>query len=453
MFGLMRAKTCGLSDEQKLRRRLHYCGTCKTIGAVYGQKARLLLNHDTVFLAEILTALGGDKFDSWQRAFHSYNCLTLPQDEMPLALEFAATANIVLTEFKIKDHIADEQKSSWRIADKTFFKAFQKAARKLESLEFPIEKLRQNLAEQTSRENNLNGKTEDEILEFLAQPTANATALFFAEGAKIAGCETNQQTMFALGFAFGKLVYLLDAFEDYEKDFRKNQFNAFRAAFAVQENKLSSTERRKAIEKLKSGENEIIENLDKLPIESELKQLFRRRLESNLQSKLKNDLPVLSTKKVCVPKKSLTISQRWKNSKQLARELTTNSFQSFSWKQSWQYLPAFAIVALVAFIAPQEAAKAKSPQDCAGMFFNLMFIGSLIGAVLSIPIKMAANLPPNVIGEAAEKIEKKRRQGWCAGCSCGDCCDCGECCGEGCCDCGCDGCCCGDCGDCCNCDC
>lgn len=40
MFGLM-----------KRGPRLPYCGTCKTLGALYGQQARLLLNHNVAFLA------------------------------------------------------------------------------------------------------------------------------------------------------------------------------------------------------------------------------------------------------------------------------------------------------------------------------------------------------------------------------------------------------------------
>ncbi len=43
MFGLMKRPP-----------REPYCGTCKTMGERYGQKTRLLLNHDTVFLAELL---------------------------------------------------------------------------------------------------------------------------------------------------------------------------------------------------------------------------------------------------------------------------------------------------------------------------------------------------------------------------------------------------------------
>jgi uncharacterized protein DUF5685 len=57
MYGLMRARHCGQSIEQSERHRFHYCGTCKTMGRLYGQRSRILLNHDAVFLAELLTLL------------------------------------------------------------------------------------------------------------------------------------------------------------------------------------------------------------------------------------------------------------------------------------------------------------------------------------------------------------------------------------------------------------
>ncbi|MGH9764653.1 MAG: DUF5685 family protein, partial [Blastocatellia bacterium] len=99
MFGLMKTRMCHLEGDAKLRRRLHYCGTCKTIGRMYGQKSRFLLNHDTVFLAELLSTLSGDseRMQSWNSAYQSYNCLSLPRqdDDIPLPLEIAATATLV----------------------------------------------------------------------------------------------------------------------------------------------------------------------------------------------------------------------------------------------------------------------------------------------------------------------------------------------------------------------
>ncbi|HEU0176708.1 MAG TPA: DUF5685 family protein [Blastocatellia bacterium] len=57
---------------------------------------------------------------------------------------------------------------------------------------------------------------------------------FFAHGARAVGRPEAPDVVDAmrrLGYDFGKLVYLLDAFEDYEKDWREGEFNALRAAF------------------------------------------------------------------------------------------------------------------------------------------------------------------------------------------------------------------------------
>src|SRR5262249_6482998 len=103
MYGLMRARHCGQSVEQNEHHQFHYCGTCKTIGRLYGQLSRLLLNHDTVFLAELLALLAEESaLENSDNAYLSYNCLSLPKSEdvIPLPLQLAAAANILLTEFK-----------------------------------------------------------------------------------------------------------------------------------------------------------------------------------------------------------------------------------------------------------------------------------------------------------------------------------------------------------------
>src|SRR5438132_460279 len=81
-------------------RRVHYCGTCKTMGSLYGQRSRVLLNFDAVFLAELLTALSSGPGGSpeWSGAYRSYNCFSLPKtaEEMPPGMQVAAAATIVL---------------------------------------------------------------------------------------------------------------------------------------------------------------------------------------------------------------------------------------------------------------------------------------------------------------------------------------------------------------------
>ena len=73
-----------------------------------------------------------------------------------------------------------------------------------------------------------------ETLEYVAEPTATVTGLTFEHAAAAVGATTEaQQTMYQLGFAFGNLVYVLDALDDYEEDLTGGEFNALQSAFRL----------------------------------------------------------------------------------------------------------------------------------------------------------------------------------------------------------------------------
>lgn len=449
MFGLMRAKKCGMTDEEKHFRRLQYCGTCKTAGSLYGQKSRFLLNHDTVFLAEILTSLSGENVRDWQKSYQSFNCLNLPKAEMPLALQFAATTNVILTAFKLKDHISDEGKTRYKFAYKTFSKEFEKAEKLLRSWQFPLDGVKAILQAQDEREAKITAKNAGEILENLAEPTALTTAIFFSEGVKLVGRSDVKKTAYKIGFAFGKLIYLVDAFEDFEKDFSKKRFNAIRAAYKLRQGKLNAETRRKIASILRALESEIAFGIEKLPIDENQKRLFVSRLESNLQRKLKTNLPIVQEKKVCKPKAKQTFSQRWQAAGVKARNLT----RDFSWQMPLVFLFVFAF----ALVAPAQSREAKSARECFDLSFNLMFLGAVFGSVLAFPKTIWQNP-----GEEKRKARQATAdggggsdvdtEGCCDACDC-CCCGCDECGWGGCCD-NCDCCsgCCDGC-DCCSCDC
>ena len=431
MFGLMKAKKCGMSDAEKHFRRLNYCGTCKTMGSLYGQKSRLLLNHDTVFLAEILAAAGGENVSGWQKSYQSYNCLSLPKAEMPLSLQFAATTNIILTEFKLADHIADEKKRRYKLARKAFSKEFQTAEKILTAWSFPLDEVKEILESQSLRE------TAESSLDDPAFPTAQTTAIFFREGVKKIGKNELGKLAFEIGFNFGKLVYLLDAFEDYEKDFRAKQFNAFRAAFGLTGEKLTADAKRRISAVLHGVESEISAKIRELPIAEDQKTLFVSRLSQNLQRKLKTALPVLKTAKVCAVKPKQTFKQRWQNASEKARNLARN--------YSWQMPLVFLFVFAFAIVAPAQSREARSARECFDLSFNLMFLGAIAGSVLAFPKTVFLQHFPEE--PTSEKIKKKSE--WCdcecCCCECGSCCDgcdcCSGCCDNcdcGCCDCSCD---------------
>jgi len=303
MFGLMKSRLCAHSEEQKNRRRLHYCGTCKTMGSLYGQKSRLLLNFDTVFLGELLTALSRDsKVEEWNKSYQSYNCLNLPQsaDAMPLSLQVAATATLVLTEFKVLDQITDSRRMKWRLAQRVFSPSFQSASAKLKEWGFPVETLRECLRTQESREASARRVSDpDSILDSLAFPTATATGLFFGHGARIVAAgddlsTLNSQLSTDIGRSFGELVYLLDAFEDYEKDSRRRSFNALRAAYGIEDKKLPKACRDRIIARMRVLASRIESGLKSLPIPAAQAAQFAARLNSNLSAKFGIALPMSS---------------------------------------------------------------------------------------------------------------------------------------------------------------
>ena len=209
MFGLMRRAP-----------RLPYCGTCKTLGAVYGQRTRMLLNHDAVFLAELMMEASPEP--EWSPAYRSFNCLSLPKrgEPLPIALDFAAAATVVLAHFKIADHVEDTGRRHWRWAARFLSPSYRRASARLRVWDFPVDQAEAELATQSRRER------EAESLAHVAAPTALVTALFCAHGARLTGGDIAQFER--IGERFGYLIYVLDAFEDRERDARSGAFNPLR---------------------------------------------------------------------------------------------------------------------------------------------------------------------------------------------------------------------------------
>jgi uncharacterized protein DUF5685 len=452
MYGLMRARHCGQGVEQGERHRLHYCGTCKTMGRLYGQRSRLLLNHDAVFLAELLTLLSAES-SPWNadKAYLSYNCLSLPgsEDRMPRALQLAAAANILLTEFKVTDRIKDGGLVRWRLVQRFFSGGFRRATAMLRRLDFPVDELRRLQDRQDEREANPNSPRRNPAasLRRLASPTAAATAMFFAHGARAVGrpeAPDVAPAMRRLGYDFGRLVYLLDAFEDYEEDWRRGEFNALRAAFGWATESLTAEQRRQAVEGLLELRRRIVNRISTLPIPESYARLFSDRLDNSLSRKTGRSLTVLNFEAQSCRTRGLTPSTRWKNAVSFAKRMMSQEGRVCS-KGSWlkTYL-AFVSALAVVFLVPSAASKLKTWQDCWGLGFNLMFLSALPGAVLAVVTSitdpaMNDRRKRSAIERACDCVDSCRDN--CRDC-CGDCCVdcCGECCGEGC-GCGCEACC------------
>jgi hypothetical protein len=293
--------------------------------------------------------------------------------------------------------------------------------------------------------------------------------MFFAHGAR--GISKPEgpvgpvvvDTMRRLGYDFGRLVYLLDAFEDYEKDWRQGEFNALRAAFGWTTERLTAEQRRQAAERLLEIRRRIVNRISTLPIPESYAKIFSERLNYNLSRKIGKSPPVINVEAHSCGKRDLTLPARWKNAVSFARRMMNQEELACS-KGAWlkAYL-AFASALAVVFLVPSAASRLKTWQDCLSQGFNLMFLSALPGAILAVvtPISNPAMNGPRKksVSERASDCFDGCRD--CCGDCCGDCCAEGsvECCGEGC-KCGCEWCgsnchcnCCDGCCDGCSCDC
>src|SRR5579862_4272301 len=296
MFGLMRPARCHQkAPDARLRRRLHYCGTCKSIGKLYGHRFRFLLNHDTVFLAEMLSVWTGEdaSLREWDAALQSRNCLRTPE-HTPFCLEYSATATLVLGDFKLLDHAEDSTNRFWRWLYRRCSPQFREASERLDKWGFPVAELRGILGSQQTRERR--AWTADDPparrMDFLAEPTARATALFFQFGARLAG--RPEDAAAEMGFAFGTLVYALDALDDYDKDARDGSFNAIRACLPDAGKSISRPQRQFAVEYAKQAAVVMESAIGKIDLPPEVRDEFSRRLNSALARKTGTALVVLN---------------------------------------------------------------------------------------------------------------------------------------------------------------
>ncbi len=420
MFGLLRfRKNCSRNDAWK-QWRLHYCGTCKTMGKTYGQASRMLLNHDTVYLAEVLTALDPKPIE-WDAPFRSFNCFALPEKESPAALRFAAAATVALAEYKLRDQVEDSRQSPklrmWRMAKRWWSPRFRRAVRELQSLGFDAAALDRALTSQQQIEYTATASLED-----LAKPTATAVSLFFAHGASIVGRRELGPQMAEFGASLGTLVYLLDAFEDQARDTRNREFNALSSLGLTRQDAIAELDR------LVARAIETLRGIDLGPSAA-----FASRLRANLDPRLGRSLTGVCCAPSSAPKPRWTWTARWGAAWDRAESLAEG--------RKW---PVLAAVAVSVFVFPEHAKSAESAGECMSLGANLMALGSIFAVAIGRKKKIAAAAGAVAAGDAAAS----GGGGWgcgnccsssvCDGCDC--CCDCGDCCSS-----------CGECGGCCDC--
>lgn len=217
MFGYVKVA----KDELKVREynvyKSYYCGLCKTLKSEYGYLSRFGLNYDSVFLALLLSSVTNDDYDCKKEI-----CIAHPTKKTPImvknhSLIYSAAVMMILALLKLEDDIRDEKSIKAAITYCLLIGAKRKVKKRYGEL---YSVCREQINKLSNLENNM-CKNIDELSDCFA----NLLKILFAPD--YIKNESVSRILSHMGYMLGRFIYILDAYEDMEKDKKKNSFNPF----------------------------------------------------------------------------------------------------------------------------------------------------------------------------------------------------------------------------------
>lgn len=213
MFGYIYVNQKDLSEESKKQYLAYYCGLCQVLKKSSGVKGQILLNYDMTFLIILLTGLY-----ELQNREKMFVCPLHPGKKklayINEASVYASDMNVLLSYYNLVDDWEDDHSLPKYMISQMLKKDYRRIARKYPRQAQAVETYVRHL-------DMLERKKEDNI-DAISGLTGEMLGEIFAWKDDIWAEELH-----CLGFYMGKFIYLMDAYEDLEKDVRKNEYNPF----------------------------------------------------------------------------------------------------------------------------------------------------------------------------------------------------------------------------------
>ncbi len=220
MFGYVRPDMPYLYLKDQTLYEALYCGVCKGIGQVCGQRARLGLTYDIAFLSALLHNLLGQDVKVEKQHCLTHCIRTKQMAEVDELTKKLGALNTELAYYKCVDDVEDGDKGG--IKKLAFTRGHKRAEKAYPEL---CAIVRKGIEEQAAIE-----KACTDSIDRAADPSATMMARlseYFLEDKK-------SEDAYALFYDVGKWVYLIDALDDYDKDVKKNAYNPLRLAYGAE---------------------------------------------------------------------------------------------------------------------------------------------------------------------------------------------------------------------------
>ena len=211
MFGYIAADQRTLSKEEKDRYKQYYCGLCHQLDEQYGGIGCATLTYDMTFLTMLLSAL----YDL-EETRGSRHCVPHPVKQHPYvvtpATAYAADMNIILAYYKCLDDWNDSHNPAAREKSRQLEKYLPRIREANPDQCMAIADNMHRLGEM-EKANELNPDLPANCFGELIG------ALFVWRRDAYAG------TLWRMGAALGRFIYLLDAVNDLKADIKKQRYN------------------------------------------------------------------------------------------------------------------------------------------------------------------------------------------------------------------------------------
>lgn len=211
MFGYVTVCRPDLKIRDEQTYQAYYCGLCRALKKRYGLSGQSTLSYDMTFVCLLLSSL----YETPTQELSTW-CVIHPRGRRPMMkntiLEYGADMNLLLAYYNLLDDWQDEKKWLAKLGSDLIKKK--------------VRLLEKNYPRQTKA-------VKDYISEISAMEKAEESdpdRPAGATGRMLSELLVYQEDIWSpqlrkIGFYLGKFIYWMDAYEDLEKDIRKNNFN------------------------------------------------------------------------------------------------------------------------------------------------------------------------------------------------------------------------------------
>lgn len=211
MFGYITVNKPELKIKEFEVYKSFYCGFCESLRRKYGRLGQITLSYDLTFVIMLFTGLYEHDTTHTRRRCIAHPFCKHNKQENEFS-EYAADMNVLLTYYKCMDDWLDEKKYGKKILASMLKGKVRSVEEKYPEKSEEIKRLLDEI--HIAEEEN-------------SSELDKAAGLFGQIMATIFVCRHDEweDELREMGFYLGKFIYLMDAYEDIEKDIKDRNYN------------------------------------------------------------------------------------------------------------------------------------------------------------------------------------------------------------------------------------